>query len=97
MDLPRTAASVVLDEAGLVEGVGVQGDLDARTVGDRRQASIAAGVVPQSSCSLNPRRRAQLLSQRLRRDGVALAEQRDVHRPVVERLEHAGQVPGARA
>ena len=43
----------VLDEAEFVERVGVDRDLDVELVGDPRQQSIAAGVVPQSSCSLS--------------------------------------------
>ena len=56
---------------------------------------MAAGVVPQSSCSLKPGRpRPQLLPHPLGRDGVALAQQGDVDRPAVERFQHPGQVPG---
>ena len=51
---PGMARDRVLDEAGFVERVGVDGDLD---VDARRRPtdtqSIAAGVVPQSSCSLS--------------------------------------------
>ena len=44
-----------VDVAGLVERVGVDGHLHAGLRRRRvRQASIAAGVVPQSSCSLKP-------------------------------------------
>ena len=58
------AASVDSHVAGLVERVGVDGDLHARTRRrTRRQASIAAGVVPQSSCSLNPTRRPRSCSR----------------------------------
>ena len=62
----------------------------------RRLRSITAGVVPQSSWSLKPDgARAQLLPEPLLAHRVALAEQRDVDRPVVERLEHALEIPGA--
>ncbi len=87
----------VLDEARLVEGVGVQVDLHAGGVGDR-QAGVDGGrrgapvlVQLETRCAT-----AQLLPHRLGADGVALAEQRDVQRPGVERLQHARQVPGTR-
>ena len=66
----------VLDEARLVEGVGVQVDLYARRVGDR-QAGVDRGgrrapvlVQLESRCAA-----AQLLPHGVRVDGVALAEQ----------------------
>ena len=43
-----------LDEAGFVQRVGVDRHLDVELVGDPQAASIAAGVVPQSSCSFSP-------------------------------------------
>ena len=49
----------VLDVAGLVERVGVDGDLDVHIVGDRQRRRIAAGVVPQSSWILRPAAPAQ--------------------------------------
>ena len=62
-----------------------------------RQQSIAAGVVPQSSCSLRPRQPATICSTRpLGPAGVPLAEKAEVHRDRVGRLQHARDVPGAR-
>ncbi len=62
-----------------------------------RQQSIAAGVVPQSSCSLRPMQPARdLLDQRLGLAGVALAQEAEVHRQRVGGLQHARDVPGAR-
>ncbi len=87
----------VLDEAGLVQRVGVDRDLHARPP-PTRQAGVDRGrrgapVLVQ----LEPGRAGpQLLPQRLGRHGVALAEQHDVDRPGVDRLEHPGQVPRAR-
>ena len=71
-----------LEVAGLVQRVGVDRHLHPGLDATVRQASIAAGVVPQSSCSLKPGGPgAQLLPQPLGRHRVALAEQHDVHRP----------------
>ncbi len=62
-----------------------------------RQASMAAGVVPQSSCSLNPDAPARSCSrQALGADRVALAQQRDVDRPVRGGGQHGLQPEGAR-
>ncbi len=90
-------AQRVLDETHLVEGVGVDVHLHAGRVGDR-QARVdgCRGGAPvlvklETRCAA-----AQLLPHRLGADGVALAEQRDVQRPGVQRLEHAGQMPGSR-
>ena len=84
-----------LDVAGLVEGVGVDGGLHAVSSQTRRQASMAAGVVPQSSCSLKPDgAAAQLLAQPLVANGVALAEQRDVDRAA--RRAPRASAPGTR-
>ena len=44
----------VIHEAGFIDGVGVDRDLYVVTVRHARQASMAAGVVPQSSCSFSP-------------------------------------------
>ena len=86
-----------LHEPGLVEGVGVDGRParpTRRTPAGRRRWRPAS--VPQSSCSLKPDGpRPQLLPHPLGGHGVALAQQGDVDRPPVERLEHPGQVPGA--
>lgn len=85
-----------LDVAGLVEGVGVQGDRHAGRVGDAKAGVDGRGGGPPVLVQLETRRSgAQLLPQRVLADRVALAEQGDVHRPGVERLQHPGDVPGA--
>jgi hypothetical protein len=52
----------VFNEAGFVEGVGVDADLHIHPIGHRQTASMAAGVVPQSSCSLSPQAPARTCS-----------------------------------
>ncbi len=87
----------VLDETRLVEGVGVDVGLYPAASATVRQASMAAGVVPQSSCSLNPAappRNCSHIASAL--TVLPLPQQRDVERPGIERLQHPGQVPGAR-
>ena len=44
----------ILEEAALIQRVGMDLDLKVELVGDRRQVSITAGIEPQSSCSLRP-------------------------------------------
>ena len=62
-----------------------------------RQLSIAAGVVPQSSCSFRPMAPARdLLAQRFGQRGVALAQEAQVHREGLGRLQHAVDVLGPR-
>ncbi len=86
----------VLDEAALVQRVGVDHHLDVVIVGDR-QAAVD-----------RRRRRAPVLvqlqaggagldhlDQRVGPGGVALAGDGDVHREGIHRLDHAGDVPGA--
>jgi hypothetical protein len=51
---PLKAASVSLRGSRLVQRVGVQRDLHVHASATDRQLSIAAGVLPQSSCSLRP-------------------------------------------
>ena len=56
---------------------------------------MAAGVVPQSSCSLRPQAPASICSISASRPrGVALAEQAEIHREGLERLQHAADMPG---
>ena len=88
-----------LDEARLVERVGV--DRDLHVVARRRPRGSCRsppGVVPQSSCSLRPIAPASTCSSsapgRLR---VALAEEAEVHREGVGGLQHRLDVPRARA
>ena len=57
---------------------------------------MAAGVVPQSSCSLRPMAPAVTCSSSAgRQRGVALAGEAEVHREAVGGLDHAADVPGA--
>ena len=84
----------VVHEAGLVQGVGVQGDLDPgllahvqrRVDHGRRRAPVLVDLEAQG-----PGR--DLVVQRLLGDGAALGEQADVDREGVQRLEHALDVP----
>ena len=88
----------VFDEAGFVERVGVDGHLHVVLVGDRRQQSIAAGVVPQSSCSLRPQAPASTCScSASGMRGVALAGKAEVHRQAFGRLQHACRCTRGRA
>src|SRR5262249_22931305 len=52
----------VLDEAGLVKRVGVDHHLYVESSATARQQSIAAGVVPQSSCSLSEQAPPSIIS-----------------------------------
>ena len=62
-----------------------------------RQQSIAAGVVPQSSCSLSPQAPASTISISARgSDGVALAEKAEIDRDALGGLDDAGEVPRPR-
>jgi hypothetical protein len=61
-----------------------------------RQLSMAAGVVPQSSCSLRPMAPASICScKRVGQGRIALAQKAQVHGKGVGRLQHALDVPGA--
>ncbi len=63
----------------------------------RRQVSIAAGVVPQSSCSLKPPTPASACSRSpASLTGVALAQQQHVDRVLVEREQHLADRPRRR-
>ena len=80
----------VLDEAALVQRVGV--DHHLHVVGDRRrsrQQSIAAGVVPQSSCSLSAQAPAATCSiSASGRDALPLPAKAEIHRQGIGGLEH---------
>jgi hypothetical protein len=55
----------------------------------RRQQSIAAGVVPQSSCSLRPMAPARICSGKpFGQRGVALAGETEIERQCVGGLQH---------
>ena len=58
----------------IVQRVGVDHDLHVEAVRDGEAESIAAGVVPQSSCSFSAQAPADHLHERGRMRGVALAE-----------------------
>lgn len=86
----------VTDEPGLVERVRVDGDLDARPVGDGQGRVDDGRGRPPVLVQLQAERAAPDLGQhRLVRDGVALAEEADVERVLLHRLQHPGEVPGS--
>jgi len=84
------------DETGLVEGVGVDRHLHVVLVGDA-QAIVDArrGGAPVFVQLEADGAGLDLLDQRLRQAGVALAGEADVHRERVGGLKHARQVPRA--
>ncbi len=87
-----------LEEAGLVEGVGVQRDLEAVLVGRaERRVDRRRGRAPVLVHLVRRGAGERLLGQPLGADRVALAHQQHVDRQVVERPVHRLQVPGARA
>ena len=62
-----------------------------------RQASIAAGVVPQSSCSFSPHAPASICSTSGARCGaVSLPQKSEIHGPRFGGLQHAREIPCAR-
>ena len=79
----------VLEEAALVERVGVQLDLEVELVRDaqaavdrrRRRAPVLVDLEPEAAG-------LDLLDQRRRAGGVAAAEEAEVHRPGLRRLQH---------
>ena len=86
----------VLDEAGFVQRVGVDRDLHVHLVGDG-EAAVDRGrrrapVLVQLEAAGAGR---DLLAQRLGQAGIALAEEADIDRPGLQRLQHAADVPGA--
>ena len=86
----------VLDEARFVQRVGVDHHLDVVVVGDARQLSMAAGVVPQSSCSLSAQAPASIISTSAPgREALPLPDEAEVDRERVEGLEHRRDVPGS--
>ena len=86
-----------LDEAGFVERVGVDRNLHVHLVGHGRQQSIAAGVVPQSSCSFKPQAPARTCSRRARAGWHCPCPEANIDRPGFHRLQHPADVPGARS
>lgn len=93
---PTDRGERVTDEPRLVQRVGVDGDLDAGAVGHGQRGVDDGGrgapvlVQLQSECAA-----ADLREHRVVRDGVALAEQSEVERIPLHRLQHPGQMPGA--
>jgi hypothetical protein len=85
-----------LDVARLVQRVRVQRDLHPEASATVRHASIAAGVVPQSSCSLNPAAPARSCSHSASADTVLPLPEQDVDGQVVEGLA-SGPGSSARA
>ena len=56
---------------------------------------MAAGVVPQSSCSLRPQAPAATISiSASGRDALPFPNRPEIDRQALGRLEHAGEVPG---
>lgn len=94
---PHDGGEGVGDEPGLVEGVRVDGELRTRPFADGEAGVDGGGgrapvlVDLESQCAA-----AQLGVHGLLRHRVALAEQPDVDREGLQRLEHPGQVPGPR-
>ncbi len=92
---PLKAAMRVLDEARLVERVGVDRHLhvvavgDAEAVVDRRRRRAPILVQLQAAGA-----GLDLLDQALGQAGIALAEEAEIHREGLGRLQHARQVPG---
>ena len=86
----------VLDEAGLVQRVGVDRDLDVELVGDVQAVVDGGGRGAPVLVQLQAAgARRDLLDQRLGPGGVALAEEAEVDRQALGRLEHPLDVPGA--
>src|ERR1700688_465187 len=87
----------IFDETALVEGVGMDCHLHvvalrhAEAIVDRRRRRAPILMQLESHDS-----RADLLLERLGQAGVALAEQAEVHRQLIERLVHACNMPGSR-
>jgi len=93
----KPAVDVILDETGLVERVGVDGDLnvefvcDAEAGVDRRGRRAPVLVQFQTDGSGE-----DLFAQRLGRRAVALAEEAEIDRVGLGGLQHAMEVPCAR-
>src|SRR5690606_27874680 len=87
----------IVDEAALVERVGVNGDLHvvalrhAQAVVDRGRG--AAPVLVQLEAAGTG---LELLLEGARQAGVALAQEAEVHGQLIRGLQHAVQVPDAR-
>ena len=92
----REGAHGVLDEAGLVERVGVDENLDVGVVGGAEAAIDGGGGRPPVLVQFEAARaRGDLLLQRGGLAGVALAVEAEIHREGFRRLQHARDVPRA--
>ena len=87
----------VLDIAGLVQGIGVDGDLDVIVVGHgeravdrgRRRAPVFVEFEPHGSGF-------ELLTQGLGTGGIALAQKTQIHGEILNRFEHPSDIPRSR-
>ena len=87
----------VLDEAGLVQRVGVDGDLHVEAVGDAQAAVDGGGRRAPVFVQLQAAGAgADLLFQRPGQAAVAFAQKAEVDRERLGGLQHALHVPGAR-
>ena len=87
----------LLDETGLVEGVGVDGHLDVHGLGHGQAVVDGGGGGPPVLVELEADGAGgDLLLQGLGQAGVALAQQADIDRQGLRRLEHAVDIPGPR-
>ena len=88
----------VLDKAGFIDGVGVNGHLHIELVGNA-QAGVDGGRsrAPILMQFQTAGARANLFRERLGGAGVAFPQEPEIHRPRVGSLEHSRQIPGARA
>src|SRR5690606_2110554 len=88
----------VLDKAALVEGVGVDHHLHVEGIGDAQAVVDGGGGGAPVLVQLQAGGAGEdhLLERRGNRS-IALAGEREVHRKAVEALDHAPDVPGARA
>jgi hypothetical protein len=92
---PGDGGNSVLDEAGLVQRVGVDGHLHVELVRDTQAAVDGrGGGAPILVQFQTAGARAHLFLQRSRQTAVALAQETEVDRERLRRLQHALQVPG---
>jgi hypothetical protein len=88
---------MVLDEAGFIQRVGVDGDLDVELVGDAEAAVDGGWSGAPILVELQADGAGEdLLAQRRGRGAVAFAEKAAVHRVFVGRFQHAVDIPDAR-
>ncbi len=87
---PADGGEGVFHKTGFIQGVAVQGDWMSISSATVNAQSIAAGVAPQSSWIFQANNaRRHLLAQGIRLRNVALAQQADIDRQAVGRLQHA--------